>query len=143
MINIDKINFIVSSKLDFDKEIVRKVNIIYWKKIKSRITHLDDTTVSAKGLVNFTVSRYLLYNKIYEIIYKIRFAKSSNAFRDKKKEFILEEYYSYLRKLLNQRNELAILYYEQRKRIFESNSKSIEECRQDSRGVSEQGENEL
>lgn len=116
MKNIDYVNSIVAEKRNTNKNIVKKINSIYWKTVKHSMSNLEDTTVFIKGFVSFTVSRYLMNEKIKDVISYIRNLSKSTKFTENKKRLITENYYIYLRKLLYQRNEIAKREYERTKR---------------------------
>lgn len=142
MKTIDNINLIVADKLGIDKNIVKKVNSIYWKSIKHKASYLEDTTISVKGAFNFTISRYLTRKMIVIIIRKIQAHRKSTKFKPETWERIYNGYCDYLRRLLKQRNEVAKIIYEQNNRISQLDSQSSEKSNESIGGSSEQGKDE-
>lgn len=143
MKNIDNVNLTVASKIGIDKNIVKKINSLYWKKIRHRLSNLEDTTISVKGLFNFTISRYLISKKIIIVIRRIQGLKKSTKFKPETWNRMNEGYYDYLRKLLRQRNEVAKLIYEQDNRISKTNTERTTEFSENNRGNNQQCEDEV
>lgn len=137
MKNIDNVNSIISTKLGRDKEVIKAVNKVFWKEVKQKMTHLEDTTIFIKGFTSFTVSKYLIREKIYDTIRAIRGITYSKKFTENKRKIILGKYYNYLRKLLKRRDDVAKIYYERNNRLPEPDSESIEEFSKHSSGDSE------
>lgn len=110
MKNLDYVNKVISVEKGIPEKTVKAINDYYWKTIRYKIVNLESTSVMVHGITTFMVSRYNIRKEISLTILKIRRIRGSETLTEKKKNFILIEYYSFLRKLLIQRNELAILY---------------------------------
>jgi len=99
-------------QLNLSEDKVKVIVMEYWSTIYTRILKLDTTTVTARHLGSFTISRYKLNNLIIKTIGKIkRVTKTDNLSKEKKDE-ILQNEYNKLSVALKRRNDLAVMYKE-------------------------------
>ncbi len=128
MKNIDFINKVQAEKLGISESIIKKVNKYYWDKgVRRKLSTLESLSVFIKGLGVITVSRYNLNKFIKKTIIKLKMIRLSDKYKEENKKIYIDTLEKRLKKLLIKRNELAILYYEQDNRIFETDTVGVEE----------------
>lgn len=109
------INYVIkktASQLNKPEDQVQKVVMEYWETVYKKVLKLEKTTVTVRHLGNFTISRYKLNNFISKCIKRIRNLNNSTRLPEEKKKDMLETEYKRLRKACLRRNELAILFKE-------------------------------
>lgn len=107
---INRVNYLVSKKLNIDKEIVEKINDVYWRDIRKALISMEDNAIVIKELGTLVIGQARLRNSIRVIISKIRKLKYIQSVNPEKKDIdlLLKIQYESLRKLLVCRNKLAI-----------------------------------
>lgn len=107
---INRVNYLVSKKLNVDKEIVERINDVYWRDIRKALISMEDNAIVIKELGTLVIGQSRLKNSIRVIISKIRKLKHIKEVNPEKKDIdlLLKIQYESLRKLLVCRNKLAI-----------------------------------
>lgn len=113
MKNIDFIIKKTARDLKLPENEVKLVVMEYWKSIYNKILTGSETTVTARHVGTFTVSRWKLNNYIKKIIAKIRRIKKTDKLSVEKKEEILTVEYKRLKNCLFHRDRIAKNYAEQ------------------------------
>lgn len=125
MRNLDYVNGAVAKELNLPLEVVEKINKEYWKEVKRKMNDLESTNIFVKKLGTFGVSRYLINKKILKNISMIRNMPKNKKYSELKKQEIIKKIKVRLQKLLYQRNQIALVYYERSTRIPKSTSEGV------------------
>lgn len=99
-------------QLNLPEPEVKKVVMEYWETIYKRLFALEKTTITARGLGNFTISRYKLNNFISKTINDIRALKKSETIEPETREKLLEARTSRLKTACMRRDEIAVMFKE-------------------------------
>jgi len=116
-----------AAELNLPEDKVKPVVMEYWETIYKRLLKLETTTITARHLGSFTISRFKLNNFIQKSIDKIRRIRATDKLSQEKKDEIVMDEYKRLRTALARRNELAILFKdfkEARKEVRKAKKKS-------------------
>lgn len=97
-------------ELDIPEDKAKVVVMEYWDTLFSKLLSGQHSTLTARHIGTFVMSRYKLNNLICKSISSIRNVRNSKTLSDKKKKETLDKYYRRLRTALKHRNELAISY---------------------------------
>jgi hypothetical protein len=131
----------VAEKNNVDEKLVDKIIRHHWRKdIKKEMVLMNHTSIYLRYIGTITYSKIRVRQQIFKLIHKIKRVRSSDKYTEEKREQILTNYFIYLRKLLHQRNILALNYVERgnvikNKRISKIASISNEESRTSDSGL--------
>lgn len=98
-------------QLNLPETEVKKVVMEYWETIYKRLLKLDRTTITARHLGNFTISRYKLNNFIFKTIRNVRSLRKAEMSEDARAR-LLEVNTNRLKVALQRRNDIAVLFKE-------------------------------
>jgi hypothetical protein len=115
-----------AAELNLPEDKVKPVVMEYWETIYKRLLKLETTTITARHLGNFTISRFKLNIFVQKSVDKIRRIRATDKLSNEKKDEIITDEYKRLRTALARRNELAILFKdfkEARKEIQQAKKK--------------------
>lgn len=110
MKNLDYVCKIVSKEKKVPEKLVKKINNFFWKEVSKQIYLHDEMSLFIRDIGTFIHSMKKVRHEILEIIFNIRIIRRTRKFSARKKKLIEDQYMEYLRKLLKQHNNLAILY---------------------------------
>jgi hypothetical protein len=121
MQNLEYVSEVVSEEIGVSYERVLKVNDAYWAYIKELMASGDYSSIFLTNLGTFSFIRYKINAVIIKYIISIRklrkgegsFARETPEQREVAEVRLISE----LRKLLERRNDVAVTYYDRKKRI--------------------------
>ena len=125
MKGIEFINKSIAADKHLPIKLVERVNRFYWKQgIKQRLARLEVDAIYVKNFGTFRVSNRKLKNHIVTTIRRIRALRVTTRYRETTRLDKLNRALTALVILLQRRNTLAKLYYEQNNRVDKVTSES-------------------
>lgn len=124
MKGIDYVIKKTAGQLNLPEAEVKKVVMEYWETIYKRLLHLEQTTITARHLGSFTISRYKLNNFIGKTINDIRKLEEQEFLTDEQKEVVLKQR-KRLMTACKRRTEIAAMFKESKeaKNLIRKNKK--------------------
>jgi hypothetical protein len=110
MKNLDYVCKIVSKDKKIPEKLVKKINNFFWKEVSRQVYAHDEMSLFIREIGTFIHSMKKVRHEILEVIRNIRITRRTRKFSDNKRALIELHYVTYLRKLLKQHNNLAILF---------------------------------
>lgn len=115
MKGIDYVIKKTASQLNFPEAEVKKVVMEYWETIYKRLLSLEQTTITARHIGSFTISRYKLNNFITKTISDIRKYVPKNGVAliiSEEQSETLARHRKRLQTACKRRDEIAVMFKE-------------------------------
>jgi hypothetical protein len=107
----DYFNKVTSERTGVELATVKAVTRFFWREVRREISGLKHSSIFVKNLGTFVISPAKLRKVIGEVIEKIKNVRANPNMTEEKKLKVVGYEYQLLQRLLEKRNEMALVFY--------------------------------